>query len=118
MAKRVVLSERSARTIAATVEAVRKMPGAQKSGARARGAVSYKYTRLFELIEELTEGGSATARLVRWDEGTEDWLASDDEADEFEVYDFIGSMTGEEDTRGIAQNMFGKWVIIQLACGE
>lgn len=79
---------------------------------------AYKYTRLFELTEELTAGGTATAALVRWDDDTEDWVASEEESDEFTVYDFIGSMTGEVGTRGIAQNLFGKWVIIQLACAE
>ena len=77
---------------------------------------SYNYTRLFELTEALTAGGTATATLVRWDSDTDDWVVGTSPDDDFEVVDFIGSMEGADETRGIAQNLFGQWVIIQLAC--
>lgn len=109
--------ERSMRLIAEMVKRELKRPQSQVTRNTQR-PTAYKYTRLFELTEELTAGGTATAALVRWDEDTEDWVASEESSDAFTVYDFIGSMTGEVGTRGIAQNLFGKWVIIQLACAE
>lgn len=77
---------------------------------------AYKFLRLFELTETLSAGGAAMAARVRWDEGGEDWVASEEDEDQFEVIAFIGSMSGEAGTRGIAANLFGKWVITQLDC--
>lgn len=112
-----VFDERSMRLVVEMVKRELKRPqsGVTRNTQR---PTAYKYTRLFELTEALTAGSNATAALVRWDEDGSDWAASEDSDDQFEVYDFIGSMEGEDGTRGIAQNMFGKWVIIQMACPE
>lgn len=117
MAKRVKFGENAAREIVRTVRTVRSLPtDVGKSKFRGNPPTSYNYTRLFELTETLSAGGTATATLVRWDSDTDDWVVGTSPDDDFDVYDFIGSMTGADGTRGIAQSMFGKWVIIQLAC--
>ena len=95
----------------------REAKRAQHQNARwSRRPTAYKFIRLFELTETLSAGGTANATLVRWDTDAEDWVVGSSPDDDFEVIAFISSMAGADGTRGIAANLFGKWVIIQLDC--
>lgn len=114
MAKRVYLSQNSAREVSRTVRKTRGRPENNLPMRRHGGGTSYKFMRLFELEDALVEGGTATAWLVRWVE--DEFVTSTDPTEQFEVVDFIGSMAGPSGTRGIAFNMFGQWVATQLAC--
>lgn len=72
---------------------------------------------LFELLEDLAAGSSASARILWFDGTTWNAAASHD----IVVYDAVGSFNGVTGDRGIVffhqqAKPAGQWVILQLEC--
>ena len=96
-----------------------------KFGNWVTGAIGFS-TCYFELKDDLTAGGSATAYLRSWDSDTSAYITDTTEANEFEVYDELDTFSGDARDAGppiVAGNWgiaflanSGHWEIMQLSC--